>query len=227
MSPKPFKLGDKCRRGHLLTEQNTYYEGTRLRCKDCRALWKPSSRVTKAQLTHCPKNHEYTPENTYVDGRGYKHCRTCARERMQGRRTPGLGQGGFNAAKTHCPKNHEYTPDNTYVNPQGRRWCRTCMRANGKLQNVKRYGLTPEQFEQMLANQDNRCAICRAEFLGHAKKNIDHDHTCCPTQMSCGKCVRGILCTECNHGLGRFRDDPEILQAAIDYLMRHQPTDNE
>lgn len=39
-----------------------------------------------AQRTHCPRSHEYTPENTYREPRGYRHCRTCMREAMKERR---------------------------------------------------------------------------------------------------------------------------------------------
>lgn len=168
--------------------------------------------------THCPQNHEYTPENTYVvPGTGARHCKTCRRDRMKTRRSGGPGRGGKNAEKTHCPKNHEYTDENTYRNKEGRRWCRTCMRANSALQNVKRYGITPEKLQEMMEAQGNKCLICPrsfAEFVPH----VDHDHLCCPSGGSCGKCIRGLLCVDCNRGLGSFRDDPELLRAAAVYL---------
>jgi hypothetical protein len=47
---------------------------------------------------------------------------------------------------------------------------------------------------------------------------VDHDHTCCSGEITCGKCVRGLLCVRCNTVLGLLRDDPEILRAAIAYL---------
>lgn len=171
-----------------------------------------------APVTHCPQEHPYDEQNTYVDARGSRHCKTCRRERMAARRTPGLGQGGFNAAKTHCPKNHEYTEENTYRNADGRRYCRTCMRANMATQNILRYGKTPEEIEAMSQAQEHRCAICREPFGQELKRSIDHDHACCPGGGSCGKCVRALLCTSCNHGLGKFLDDPALLRAAASYL---------
>lgn len=77
---------------------------------------------------------------------------------------------------------------------------------------LSQYGLTPESFEQLLAAQGRKCAIC-----GHAQPSpkmfpmIDHCH-------KSGK-VRGILCSHCNMGLGKFKDDPKLLQAAIAYLL--------
>ena len=74
-----------------------------------------------------------------------------------------------------------------------------------------KYGMTPEQRLDMIEQQQNQCAICKTQF-GHDQKaiHIDHSH-------STGK-VRGILCAHCNTGLGKFKDSPAILAAAIEYL---------
>lgn len=79
-----------------------------------------------------------------------------------------------------------------------------------------KYGITAEKYQTMLEIQNNQCAICKQEF--QKSTCIDHDHSCCPGAGSCGKCVRGIICNDCNVGLGRFKDNPRILQEAIDYL---------
>lgn len=74
------------------------------------------------------------------------------------------------------------------------------------------YGITTEDYNRMLLEQNGVCKICgRTET--HAKKkkfNIDHNHIT-------GK-VRGLLCNRCNVGLGKFKDDIEILKKAIGYL---------
>lgn len=88
-----------------------------------------------------------------------------------------------------------------------------------------RYGLTWDAFNAMLAAQGGGCAICFSkEPRGKGSWHIDHDHSCCPTDSSkgivktCGKCVRGILCHQCNTGLGNFRDDRQLLHFAVQYL---------
>jgi len=90
-------------------------------------------------------------------------------------------------------------------------------------EGLARYGLTVEKFDEMLAAQGGRCAICRTDKPGGVGGprgwHVDHDHTCCDTRKrSCGKCNRGVICTNCNHVLGNAKDDREILLAAVDYL---------
>jgi len=84
------------------------------------------------------------------------------------------------------------------------------------------FKLTEADFEQMISDQDGRCAICGTTNAGPKKQwAIDHDHDCCPEPArSCGKCIRGLLCFHCNSGLGMFRDNPQSLANAIDYLSR-------
>ena len=83
----------------------------------------------------------------------------------------------------------------------------------------KNYGVTLEQYDQMLSNQGGACLICRSTktwgFIEQPKRAreffcVDHDH-------STGK-VRGLLCQPCNTGLGSFKDNPDYLRAAIKYL---------
>lgn len=81
-----------------------------------------------------------------------------------------------------------------------------------KLENV--YGITREQYSEILAAQQGRCALCFTEEPGGSGKwHVDHDH-------DSGQ-VRGLLCLRCNVGLGNFRDDADLLWSAIEYL--HNP----
>lgn len=84
----------------------------------------------------------------------------------------------------------------TLVTPEARaRWYQTY--------KLKRMGLTPERFAQLLEDQGNACAMCLTPFEEDQRICIDHDHACCPQiKRSCGKCVRGLLCLTCNIALG-------------------------
>lgn len=75
------------------------------------------------------------------------------------------------------------------------------------------YGVAPETATALLASQEHRCAICKADRPGgRGIWHLDHDH-------SDGQ-VRGFLCHKCNAGLGFFQDDPLLLELAAGYLRR-------
>ena len=180
-------------------------------------LAKPKLEATSRPLTtHCLNGHERNEENTYTYN-GDRHCRVCQKERMRERRVPGLGQGGFNAAKTRCPQGHEYTEENTYTNPQGRRMCKACAGVNAKKQSIKKHKISLTEFTSVVERQNYECPICHSK-LEKYRGAIDHDHTCCPGNTSCGMCIRGVICRPCNTGLGMFRDNPELLRSAALYI---------
>jgi len=92
----------------------------------------------------------------------------------------------------------------------------------------RRYGISPEQYDAILMSQNGRCAICNRteEESKVAKRNktfgVDHDHGCCLSDKTCGKCIRGLLCTNCNSLLGMAKDNIDILKLAILYLEKYK-----
>lgn len=84
---------------------------------------------------------------------------------------------------------------------------------------MKRYGVTLDWYMAKLDAQSGACVIC-----GHipppggtksaARLHVDHNHE--------SGAVRDLLCTRCNQGLGYFRENPDLLRAAADYLDRHR-----
>jgi hypothetical protein len=74
-----------------------------------------------------------------------------------------------------------------------------------------KYGLTVEDFNRMVEDQDGRCMICDDRY--DDKLVIDHCHET--------SAVRGLLCSNCNSALGLLRDDPEIVTNAARYLRQH------
>lgn len=79
----------------------------------------------------------------------------------------------------------------------------------------RKYGITIHDYGKMLIAQNGKCAICGSEDAGSRDgKNkafaVDHDH-------KTGK-LRGLLCEACNQGIGKLKDDPNILRKAADYL---------
>jgi hypothetical protein len=84
------------------------------------------------------------------------------------------------------------------------------------------YGMTLDDYARMLESQGGLCANsgCFNPPPADRRFDMDHDHACCPGKKSCGKCVRGLLCRQCNHALGMLRDDVKRIRGLADYLER-------
>ena len=128
---------------------------------------------------------------------------------------------------THpCPKCGQEKPSDNFY--RYKKACKSCLYANQRkyrnsrpnfhrVHNLKqRYGLSPDEYQSILANQNFTCAICEVE-ISHAleytaKRSVvvDHNH-------ETGE-VRGILCSKCNLVLGHARESTDILYRAIVYL---------
>ena len=78
----------------------------------------------------------------------------------------------------------------------------------------RQYGITEQEYNAILLSQNNRCCLCGIEFnsgkFGPDSPVVDHCHT--------HGHVRGILCNECNRGLGYFHDNIQALENAATYL---------
>jgi len=82
-------------------------------------------------------------------------------------------------------------------------------RANKNLRH--KFGITLEDYDSMLAQQDGKCAICRSEEPKGKRFSVDHNH-------ETGE-VRGLLCNSCNVAIGLLKDSPAVLEAAKEYLI--------
>lgn len=80
--------------------------------------------------------------------------------------------------------------------------------------NYSRHSISKEFYEEMLSKYTGNCWVCQVV----PATSIDHDHTCCAGSVSCGKCVRGLLCTRCNMAIGALGDDVDGLMRAVVYL---------
>lgn len=138
------------------------------------------------------------------------------------------------AGQLRCSRCGEHKPTDEFPRDAGRPtgrdvWCSACRRtwgaeyraANPQVTHkarLRRYGLTPDDFARLMAAQGGKCAICSATVGGGngdgETLHVDHNHAT--------GTVRGLLCSPCNVGLSRFRDNPMLLGAAIFYLA-HPP----
>ncbi|GAA4085937.1 endonuclease VII domain-containing protein [Nonomuraea soli] len=165
------------------------------------------------------------------DGRA-RYCKACFGVRSKkSYRKRAAEQGRSVRERVEAPEGHKYCPRCQEIKPTaefGRNrsdksdgltsYCKPCHTLVGRENRVKNhgsernyklkylYGITEDDYERMLAQQGGLCAVCRE----NAGTHVDHCH-------STGR-VRGILCFNCNNGLGHFRDDLTGLALAAAYL---------
>lgn len=81
----------------------------------------------------------------------------------------------------------------------------------------KNFGISLEDYESMLESQGGLCKICKLP-----ERALDH-RTKQPRQLAVDHChisnrVRGLLCSDCNLAIGKLKDDPTLVEAALAYL---------
>ncbi|MGN9810307.1 endonuclease VII domain-containing protein [Micromonospora sp. BQ11] len=188
----------------------------RRRCRDC-GDWKPLD--------------EFCANSRRPDGCG-SYCKPCFNVRSKGsyakrlkemrgrevRKLPPVPDGHRRCPDCGETKALEAFPRNRSDRGGYGRYCKPCHNERGKESKLRlhggsreyhlrrRYGVGQKEFDELLAEQNGVCAICGGEDPQH----LDHDHRT--------GWVRGILCFNCNGGLGQFRDSPTRLARAITYL---------
>jgi 5-methylcytosine-specific restriction endonuclease McrA len=175
---------------------------------------------------------EFTSDRSRKDGLSF-YCKTHARRRLLRAKDARQGQPKARFRReVLVPDGSQWCPDCGAVKPLSEfvrnasnasgwsSYCKPCHNIRGKAAKDKvggsrtyhlkrRYGITAADADAMLEGQGGLCAICKALPAAH----VDHDHVT--------GAVRAMLCFNCNGGLGQFRDDPEILRAAADYVEFH------
>jgi hypothetical protein len=93
-------------------------------------------------------------------------------------------------------------------------YCKTCKSVCDREQKLRKpYGVGRETYEAFLLDQGGACAIC-GHVVSGASLSLDHCHLT-------GE-PRGLLCSDCNFGLGFFKDDIDRLRAAISYMEKRE-----
>lgn len=82
------------------------------------------------------------------------------------------------------------------------------------MQLMTKYGITLQDYYDMLGHQNHKCKICETPHIEEKKKGLYVDH--CHTTGN----IRGLLCHNCNVGLGALRDSEDLMLKAIDYLKK-------
>ena len=96
-------------------------------------------------------------------------------------------------------------------------FCMQCERLHERLGN---YHISVERFIDALEAQGWCCVICGID-LDVSSATVDHDHSCCVMDRSCGKCVRGFPCASCNAAMGLLGDSWQRTLYAAMYLAEY------
>ena len=147
---------------------------------------------------------EFTKSTQRKSGYG-TYCKPCDTKRKQAwvkanpkRNKEHMARGRANYRKNTCPKK-----------------LTALVKKHSHTKKLKRFGITQADFDMLLVKCENACSICKRPIskLGLRGLAIDHNHTT-------GK-VRGLLCGDCNTGLGLLKDNITILKNSINYLEKH------
>lgn len=185
--------------------------------------WKCPVSMTTKVCTHCQQEKpvsDFATNQRYKDGY-YAYCDECvstvSKEIYAKNREKRLAQ--MKAWKAANPEkvraaNQRWNAANGDLRRQLDRERGVKYPRRATFYHWKRYfGLTPEAHAALIAAQDGKCRVCGVAFepgRGEKSAHVDHDH-------KSGK-VRGIICRECNLGIGHFRDDLALLEKAVVYL---------
>lgn len=122
---------------------------------------------------------------------------------------------------SYCKENKKVDEFNKYQLKTKYLKCKNCeSKMNRHYYILNKYKLTQDEYEKLLKEQNYVCKICgqheTAKLNGIIKKlAVDHCHT---AEKNGVLKIRGLLCHTCNQGLGAFKDDPDYLKKAIEYL---------
>jgi len=167
----------------------------------------------------CNRCDETKAEDLFPSAGTYKgktsirsYCKACdnARRSRDYHKDPEASREAMRASYAKNRESRQAYDQHRYANDPSRR-------SNLRKSNLKKQGWSPEASDAALDSQGGRCPICSAQLIsgrsGNCAAHHDHNHA---TGMP-----RAILCALCNKGLGKFRDTPEFLRRAADYLEHH------
>ncbi|MFH8290608.1 endonuclease VII domain-containing protein [Streptomyces sp. NPDC018059] len=172
-------------------------------------------------LKRCARCREFKPREAFASNRALRdglqcYCRPCAAEYHQERQKV---KGKNVRPKVAAPAGHKYCRRCGEIKPHAE-WdrnktasdglstrCKACRAIEGRVGHLKRrYGITEAERDELIGSQKGLCVICLSAPAVH----VDHCH-------ETGK-VRGVLCFNCNSGIGKLGDDPDKTRRATAYL---------
>jgi hypothetical protein len=147
---------------------------------------------------------------------GFKWCGRCGEEKPLGEFYH--RQSGSHAGRPHAHCIPCFKADNiARARARGVEPKREADPFYARRKRLARYGLTLDAYDKLLADQGGVCLGCGME-PGARSFAVDHDHSCCAGEVTCGRCIRGLLCLGCNFAVGHAGDSSATLRRLATYL---------
>lgn len=174
-----------------------------------------------ADLRRCSRCRQCLPRTAFASNKSVRdglqvYCRECSAEYYRQRQE---AKGKKVRVRVAAPAGHKRCPGCGEVKPHAgwernksssdgwASYCRECRAERNRISYFKRtYGLSPDELDALVAEQQGVCCICLAAPAEH----VDHCH-------KTGR-VRGVLCFSCNAALGQFKDRPDAIRRAAAYV---------
>ncbi len=150
-----------------------------------------------------PRDQFYRAKGTRDGLRG--DCKSCFKERARVRYLADPA-----TAKARVKRWQQANPERLNAYRRQRRLEPEVKRRERAGHLKRKYGITLQAYDSMLADQGGGCAICHRQPASDISLHVDHDHIT-------GQ-IRGLLCFTCNNALGDFEDDASLLRSAITYV---------
>ena len=166
----------------------------------------------RPRQTHCHRDHPFSGDNLYTKPNGTQGCRACLNEASR----KYYARNRENRREYHNTRDRENPEFRERRTAYNRARNRELSTESARAANLKtKFGLTVEQYKELVEQQGGNCAICKQPPRTVKKRlGVDHDH-------ETGE-RRGLLCLHCNTGIGFFKDNPDWLRAAAEYLERYR-----
>lgn len=156
-------------------------------------------------MKYCKKCSTLKPLDLFYNNKNSKdgltaYCKTCTKSY-------------YHSAKVlyekpeikECSKCNEQLPQDYFYNRKHTKdgLSTMCKRCSSNSSIASRFKLTLAEYDEMVSRGCDACG-------SHERLCIDHDHSCCPGQLTCGSCIRGVLCGDCNSAEGFIKSISQI-----------------
>lgn len=192
-------------------------------------------------VKNCLRHGELTQDQVKIRAdNGYLRCKLCMRESEKRRKRPDDHYEKYSKIKSRewRQKNaslvNERVKEDRLKDPEkyreyDRKQRREDLEGHRYRDVLTKHKISHEDYSELLAFYNNLCAICNSPEtkLSRTPGNIcrlaiDHCHKCENDGIKGVLAIRGLLCHSCNTAIGKFKDNPNLLQSAIDYLKKHE-----